>query len=155
MHICISKLTIIGSDNGLSPVWCQVIIWTNAAILSMWPWRTYFSEILFQIEKFSFMEMHCKMSSAKWQPFCLGLNVFKWLDMKYFSPILYFFPCCDEFSCQVCDFSSKPRLRNNMLLGCSECWALFQQDVYACLSFQFMFSTSWNLSINIFITSLI
>ena len=28
-----------------------------------------------------------------------------------------------------------------MLLGCSECWALFQQDVYACLSFQFMFST--------------
>ena len=32
-HICISKLTIIDSDNGLSPEWCQAIIWTNAGIL--------------------------------------------------------------------------------------------------------------------------
>ena len=32
-HICVSKLTIIGSDNGLVPGWCQVIIWTNAGIL--------------------------------------------------------------------------------------------------------------------------
>ena len=27
----------IGSDNGLLPVQCQVIIWTNAAILSIRP----------------------------------------------------------------------------------------------------------------------
>ena len=33
MHICISKLTIIGSDNGLSPGRRQAIIWTNARIL--------------------------------------------------------------------------------------------------------------------------
>ena len=32
-YICISILTIIGSDNGLSPGWCQAIIWTNAGIL--------------------------------------------------------------------------------------------------------------------------
>ena len=32
-HICISKLTIIGSDNGLSPGRRQAIIWTNAGIL--------------------------------------------------------------------------------------------------------------------------
>ena len=32
-HICISNLVIIGSDNGLSPGWCQSIIWTNAGIL--------------------------------------------------------------------------------------------------------------------------
>ena len=31
-HICISKLTIIGSDNGLSPGRLQAIIWTNAGI---------------------------------------------------------------------------------------------------------------------------
>ena len=36
-HICISKLTIIGSDNGLSPGRCQAIIWTNAGILLMGP----------------------------------------------------------------------------------------------------------------------
>ena len=33
MHICISKLTIIGSDNGLSPGQHQAIIWTIAGIL--------------------------------------------------------------------------------------------------------------------------
>ena len=33
MHICIGKLTIIGSDNGLSPGRRQAIIWTNAGIL--------------------------------------------------------------------------------------------------------------------------
>ena len=33
MHICVSKLNIIGSDNGLSPGRRQAIIWTNAGIL--------------------------------------------------------------------------------------------------------------------------
>ena len=32
-HICISNLTITGSDNGLSPGRRQAIIWTNAGIL--------------------------------------------------------------------------------------------------------------------------
>ena len=33
MHICVSKLTIIGSDNGQ----CQAIIWTNVGISWLWP----------------------------------------------------------------------------------------------------------------------
>ena len=32
-HICVGKLTIIGSDNGLSPGRHQAIIWTNAGKL--------------------------------------------------------------------------------------------------------------------------
>ena len=32
-HICVGNLAIIGSDNGLSPGWGQVTIWTNAGIL--------------------------------------------------------------------------------------------------------------------------
>ena len=32
-HICVSKLTIIGSDNGLAPGRRQAIIWTNDGIL--------------------------------------------------------------------------------------------------------------------------
>ena len=32
-HICVNILTIIGSDNGLSPGRRQAIIWTNAGIL--------------------------------------------------------------------------------------------------------------------------
>ena len=73
-HICISKLTIIGSDNGLSPGRCHTIIWTNAGILSIWPLGTNFSEILIEIHTFSFRKIHFKMS-GKWQPFFLSLNV--------------------------------------------------------------------------------
>ena len=74
-HICVSKLTIIGSDNCLSPSQHQAIIWTNAGILLIGTLGTNFSEILIEIRPFSFKKMHFKMSSRKWQPFCLSLNV--------------------------------------------------------------------------------
>ena len=73
-HICVSKLTIIGTDNGLSPGRRQAIIWTNAGILLIGPLGTNFSEILIEILTFSFTKMRLKVSSAKWRPFCLGLN---------------------------------------------------------------------------------
>ena len=76
-HICVSKLTIIGSDNGLSPGRRQAIIWTNDGILLIGPLGTNFSDILIEIYKFSFKKMHLKMSSGKWRPICLGLNVLK------------------------------------------------------------------------------
>ena len=66
---------IIGSDNGLSPVWCQAIIWTNAGILLIGTLGTNFNEIFIEIRTFSFKKIHLKMSSGKWRPFCLGLNV--------------------------------------------------------------------------------
>ena len=44
--ICISKLTIIGSDNGLSTGQHQAIIWTNTGTLLTGPLGTNFSEIL-------------------------------------------------------------------------------------------------------------
>ena len=74
-HICVVKLTIIGSDNGLSPGRHQAIIWTNARILLIGPIGTNFIENFIGIQTFSFKKMHLKMSSAKWRPFCLGLNV--------------------------------------------------------------------------------
>ena len=51
------------------------IIWTNAWILLIGPLDTNFNEFLIEIDKFSFKKMHFKMSSGKWRPFCLGLNV--------------------------------------------------------------------------------
>ena len=45
-HICVSKQTIIGSDNGLSPGRHQAIIWTNDGILLIGTSGTNFSEIL-------------------------------------------------------------------------------------------------------------
>ena len=74
-HICVGKLTIIGSDNGLSPGRRQAIIWTNARLLSIGPLRTYFSENLIKIQQFSLTKIHVKMSSAKCRPTCLGINV--------------------------------------------------------------------------------
>ena len=64
-HICVSKLTIIGSDNGLSPGRGQAIIWTNAGILLIRTLGTKFREILSEIHAFSLKKMHLKMSSAK------------------------------------------------------------------------------------------
>ena len=55
-HICVGKLTIIG-------------------ILLIRTLRTNFSEILIVIHTFSFTKMHLKPSSAKWRPFCFGINV--------------------------------------------------------------------------------
>ena len=74
-HICVSKLTIIASDNGLSPGQRQAIIWTNAGILLIGLLGPNYSEILIEIQIFSYMKMHLKMPSAKWSPFCVGLNV--------------------------------------------------------------------------------
>ena len=65
-HIYVSKLTSIGSDNGLSPGRRQAIIWTNAGILLIGPVGINFSEILIRTQTFSFKKMHLKMSSAKW-----------------------------------------------------------------------------------------
>ena len=73
--MCVGKLTITDSDNGLLPARRQAIIWTNAGILLIWPLRRNFNEILIGIQTFSFKKMHLKMASAKWRPFCLGLNV--------------------------------------------------------------------------------
>ena len=73
-HTCVSKLTIIGSDNGLSPGRRQTIIWTNAGMLLIRTFGTNFSEILGEIHSFSFSKMHLKKSSAKWRLFGLGLS---------------------------------------------------------------------------------
>ena len=74
-HICVSVLTSIGSDNGLSPGRRQAIIRTNAGILLIRPLGTNFSEFLVEILIFPFKKMRLKVLSAKRRPFCLGLNV--------------------------------------------------------------------------------
>ena len=96
-HICVGNLTIISTDNGLSPGRRQAIIWTNAGILLIRTSGTNFSEILIDIHTFSFKKIHLKMSSAKWRPLCLGLNMLKTSTglrigmVKLRMPILYRF----------------------------------------------------------------
>ena len=73
-YICANILTIIGTNNGLSPGQRQAIIWTNAGISLIRLLGTNFSEFLITIHVFSFKKIHLKMSSGKSRPSCLGLN---------------------------------------------------------------------------------
>ena len=63
------------TGSSLAPGRRQVIICTNAGILLIGPLGTNFSENLIAILTFLFTKMRLKVSSAKWRPFCLGLNV--------------------------------------------------------------------------------
>ena len=65
MHICVSKVNNIGSDKDLLPGRRQGIIRTNVGILLAGHRGTNFKEIRITI------------SSGKWRPFCLGLNVLR------------------------------------------------------------------------------
>ena len=66
----LSKLTIIGSNNVVSPGQHQAIIWTSAWLLSVGALGTNFSEISIKLQNFSFTKTHLNISSAKWRPFC-------------------------------------------------------------------------------------
>ena len=67
MHICVGRITVSGSDNGLSPGRYQAIFWTNAGILVIRPLGTNLGEIVIEIGTFLFKKMHLKMSSGKWR----------------------------------------------------------------------------------------
>ena len=78
MHISISNITIIGSDNCLSPGWHQCWIIVNSNHI------TNFSETISEIHRFSFEKIHSKISSVKGRPVCLSFNV---LTFKYQSDV--------------------------------------------------------------------
>ena len=98
-HICVSKLTIIVSDNGLSPGRRQAIIWSNAGILLIETIRANFNEILIKIHTFSFKKIHLKTSFGKWVRviiyqfslvyICLWLL---YLLIYIYMNLLYYFP---------------------------------------------------------------
>ena len=98
-HICVGNLTIIGSDNGLTPGRRQAIIWTNAGILLFGPSGTNFSDISIEIVTFSFKKMQMKASSAKWRPYCFGLNVLT-------DVFIYMICILIEVSLEVCSSGS-------------------------------------------------
>ena len=108
-HICVSDLTIIGSNNGLSPGRRQAIIRTNVGILLIRPVGTNFSEIVFKILIFPFKKMRLKISSAKRRSFCLCLNVLiitrNWSlgGVEVISKVWFLNTCCGltRTSCEI------------------------------------------------------
>ena len=71
-HIFVSKLTIIGSDNGLAPARRQAIIWTNAGILLIGLLGTTFRESLIKNSNSSIeenvFEKVCEMAAILSRP---------------------------------------------------------------------------------------
>ena len=92
MHIYVSKLTIISSDNGLSPGRRQAIIWTNAGISLIGPLVTNLSEILIEFHSFSFKKMHLKMSGSIFLH--LASNSETWMPGYHFSKALLSWIMC-------------------------------------------------------------
>ena len=62
--ICFNKHTNAVSDNGLSPVWRQAIIWTNAATLSIRP-KNHIS-VTFYLKFESFHSGKCTSKCCPW-----------------------------------------------------------------------------------------
>ena len=70
-------------------------------MLLIGPLGTNFSEILIGIQTFSFKKTHLKMSSAKWRPFCLGLNVLKLPHIHCNPFILHLFQERHDLFCKT------------------------------------------------------
>ena len=76
-HICVSKLIIIASDNGLSPGQRQAIIWTNAGTSLINYLGTNFSENIDRnsyifIQENTFENVVCEMSAILSRPQCVN-----------------------------------------------------------------------------------
>ena len=74
-HICISNLTIIGSDNSLLPGRCQAIIWTNAGILligNKLQWNLNWNSSIL-IQENAFESVIWKMAAILSRPQCVKL----------------------------------------------------------------------------------
>ena len=116
-HICVGKLTIIGSDNGLSPARRQAIIWTNAGILLIGPLGTNFNELLNRIQTFSFTKnalenVICEMASISSRPQCVKNDAKKIAELTHWGLITYICvsdPGTSSFQVMTCHlFSAKP-----------------------------------------------
>ena len=74
-HICVSRQTITGSDNGLSLGRRQAIIWTYAGILLIGPLGTNFSENLIKILTFPLTKIRLKLAAILSRPQCVSRNL--------------------------------------------------------------------------------
>ena len=117
-HIYVGNLTIIGSDNGLSPERRQAIIWTNVGILSIGPLGTNFSEIVIEIQTFSLKKIRLKMSSAKCCSFRLGLNVLN-ADLQKFDYMME----CQDSSPSNGSPCSRATCGMDQIITVTSCWA--------------------------------
>ena len=122
-HICFGKLTIIGSDNGLSPHRRKAIISTNAVnwTLKKLQWNCNRNSNIF-IEENTFDNVVCKMLSISSQPQCVNEHPYgNSVTRPAFILVVYnTYRYLDIYSKQV---YSDPYIRvHTELLGCLISW---------------------------------
>ena len=153
-HIYVGKLTIIGSDNGLSPGRRRAIIWTNAGTWLIWPLGTNFNEILYEIlnifiQENAFEDAVSEMASVLSRPQCVDDTYNKFtnsiavplqyqerLDDKSISILND--PCLHFFSFSICSSMIDCAFMNNnnrSLYICSKQW-IYMTSPYSILSYR-------------------
>ena len=121
-HLCVGKLIIIGSDNGLSPEWRQAIIWINAGILLIGPLGTSWSETLIEIQTFSLKKIRLKMSSAKSCSYRLGLNGLNYFTNQWSTSHMYL--TLDSSNSLVLNRQQVITSPNDAILIVGICWKI-------------------------------
>ena len=127
-HLCISKLTITGSGNGLSPGQRQVIIWTNTGILARPKgglFRYHVKRIHFTMQGFGFLSAILRQN---WWPCTTTTDVPPLFNLARFDLNK---DCCwknylqtdsDYFSHSICSFinciSVEITIQLNSQIGC-------------------------------------
>ena len=71
----------------------HAIIWTSDGILWIRPLGINFSKILIEFLTFWFKKTRLNVSSVKWRPFCLGLNVLRVVGQHYADNRLHRYMC--------------------------------------------------------------
>ena len=89
MHLCVSKLTIIGSDNGLSPGRRQAIIWTNAGILLIGLQCNVNKKWYILIQENVFQNVVKKLAAILSQPQCVKIQILCWFNQTGSKCICY------------------------------------------------------------------
>ena len=86
-HICVGNLTIIGSDNGLSPGRRQAIIWTNDGKLLIGPLGNFNRNLNIFIQENAFENVVWKMSAVLSWPQCVKWKCLHTLNVLKFALI--------------------------------------------------------------------
>ena len=91
-HICVCKLTIFGSDNGMSPGRRQAIIWTNARVLLIGPWEQTLMKFFYRnlhifIQENPFQNMVWNVASILSRPQCVYIYYFLYIRRDSSSSI--------------------------------------------------------------------
>ena len=113
----------IGSGNGLSPVRCQAITWTNADVLSIGSLGANFSEISIEIQTFSFKKMCLKTfcSGGDSMDSLSGLKkkvkavvALRSLQITWGYFCYYHYYCCPSCCCCCCRYYYRRTCENLM-----------------------------------------